>query len=115
MISRKDSKIDWSRTAEEIYNQIRALNPEPGTWTTWNNKVLNIKKAEHQCLEVSPPNIGFIQKVNGNIAVNTKKCYLILKQIQLEGKKEMDVQSFINGHPDFLNSTLEQYINKEQV
>jgi methionyl-tRNA formyltransferase len=107
LLERVNGKIDWNITSGEIYNQIRALNPEPGTWTTWKGKVLNIKTAEPLCLEVSPPNIGEVRKVDNNIVVATKKCYLILKQIQLEGGKEMDAKSFVNGHPDFLGSKLE--------
>jgi methionyl-tRNA formyltransferase len=107
MIVRHDGKIDWNKTAEEIYNQIRALNPEPGTWTTWNGKTLNIRSAEilnESADEMEVP--GTVKKINNFIAVATKKCYLILKQIQLEGGKEMDVKLFVNGHPDFLDSVL---------
>jgi len=105
MFSRDDSRINWSSPAQEIYNQIRALNPEPGTWTTWKNKTLNIFKVEILNKEPSTP--GSVEKIEGNIDVATKKCYLILKSIQLEGGKEMDAKSFVNGHPDFLNSKLE--------
>ncbi|OGN07430.1 MAG: methionyl-tRNA formyltransferase [Candidatus Yanofskybacteria bacterium RIFCSPHIGHO2_02_FULL_38_22b] len=111
IITREDGKIDWNKSAEEIYNQIRALNPEPGTWTIWQNKILNIIKTDYldvqlpRNLEVEHP--GTVFKLNNDIAVVTQKCYLILKQIQLEGGKEMDAKAFLNGHPDFLNSTLE--------
>ena len=74
---RADARIDWSRSAEEIYNQIRALNPEPGTWTMWNDKIINIKKAE---------------RIEGK---------LTLSLIQLEGKKETTLAEFLHGHPDF--------------
>ena len=107
MLSRHDGKLDWNKTAEEIYNQVRALNPEPGTWTTWKGKVLNIKTANPLCLDVEHLNIGMVSNINNNIVVATKKCYLILKQIQLEGRKETDAKSFLNGHPDFLGSVLE--------
>jgi len=118
MLNREDGRINWNKTAEEIYNQIRALNPEPGTWTTWNDKILNIRTVDitdNDCGNKLP---GTTEKINlpaittgtgqtGNyVAVATKKCYLILRQIQLEGRKEMDAVSFINGHPDFLNSQL---------
>lgn len=109
MLNREDGRINWNKTAEEIYNQIRALNPEPGTWTAWKNKSLNIKTAQSECLEIPQTHIeaGTVCNVNNFVAVATKKCYLILKQIQLEGGKEMDAKSFINGHPDFIGSKLE--------
>lgn len=106
MFRREDGRINWSESAEKIYAQIRALNPEPGTWTTWNNKVINISNVTTRGV-VSPQAPGMVVEIDGNIAVAAKKCYLILKSIQLEGGKEMDAKSFVNGHPDFLNSTLE--------
>ncbi len=113
MLKREDGKINWCQSAEKIYNQIRALSEEPGTWTTWNNKILNIRQANH--LEAQPlpevkPQVakpGTIISIDGQVAVATDKCYLILKTVQLEGKKETDVKSFVNGYPDFINSKFE--------
>ena len=122
MFKREDGRINWNNTAETIYNQVRALNPEPGTWTTWftrrsldegrKGKVINILNVTTcdivNSQETTPRQVpGTVIKVNGNIAVATKTCYLILKSIQLEGGKVMDAKSFVNGHPDFLNSKLE--------
>ena len=107
--NREDGRIDWSEPAEKIYNKIRALSDEPGAWTTWKGKILNIRQTA--CLEVELPNnevqpLGTIINVDSQIAVATGKCYLILKTIQLEGGKEMDAKSFVNGHSDFLGSKL---------
>lgn len=77
MLSREDGRINWNEPVEKIYNRIRALNPEPGTWTTWSVKIVNIKKAELRD-----------EKIN-------------IQTIQLEGKKEMAFKEFLNGHPDF--------------
>ncbi len=107
LLTRQDGQVDWNKNAEEIYNQIRALSPEPGTWTTWKGKVLNIKIAESSVLQVNGQGLGVVVRINNDIAVATKTCYLILKQIQLEGGKEMDAKAFLNGHPDFLASKLD--------
>ncbi len=77
MFQREDGRINWSEPAEKIYNQIRALNPEPGTWTTWKDKVINIKKAGLS---------------DGKINIQI---------IQMEGKKEMPLGELLHGHPDF--------------
>ncbi|MBP9822345.1 MAG: methionyl-tRNA formyltransferase [Candidatus Pacebacteria bacterium] len=82
IFERPDGRIDWTRSAGEIHNQIRALNPEPGTWTMWNEKIINIKKAE---------------RIEGK---------LTLSIIQLEGKKETTLSEFLHGHPDFNVSQL---------
>lgn len=107
LLVREDGRIDWKQSAEKIRNQILALNPEPGTWTTWNGKVLNCFEStffDLRCRTDIEP--GTINRVDNQIAVATDKCYLILKTVQLEGGKKMDIHSFINGHPDFLNSKL---------
>jgi len=82
MFKREDGRINWSESSEKIYNQIRALNPEPGTWTIWRDKIINIKKAEI---------------VDGKINIKT---------IQMEGKKEMPFEEFLRGHSDFEISQL---------
>lgn len=106
MFQREDGRINWNQSCEQIYSQIRALNPEPGTWTTWKGKVINILSITTFKV-VMPQMTGTVVKIDGNIAVVAKKCYLILKSIQLEGGKEMDAKSFVNGHPDFPGSVLE--------
>jgi len=83
MFSREDGRVDWSKSTQEIYNRIRALNPEPGTWTLWKGKVLNIKKA---------------RLADGKLEIET---------LQLEGKRETPFREFLNGHPDFDISQLE--------
>lgn len=83
---RADARIDWSRTPEEIYNQIRALNPEPGTWTTWHDRILNIRSAE---------------LANETQTDAGKKLKIIIKTLQLEGKKETSLSEFLHGHSDF--------------
>mgnify|MGYP001576614106 CR=1 FL=1 len=85
MFAREDGRINWSEPAEKIYNRIRALNPEPGTWTMWpaspsqggKGKIINIKRTE---------------LVDGKLKIQT---------IQMEGKKEMPFKEFLNGYPDF--------------
>ncbi|KKS13733.1 MAG: Methionyl-tRNA formyltransferase [Candidatus Yanofskybacteria bacterium GW2011_GWA1_41_6] len=77
MFQREGGKINWNEPAEKTYNQIRALNPEPGTWTTWKERIINIKKAEF---------------LDGKIHIQI---------IQMEGGKEMSLEEFLHGHPDF--------------
>ena len=109
--TREDGRINWSQPAEKIYDQIRALGDEPGAWTTWNGKVLNIKSAETHTkmpfvLQRASLYAGTVIRVDGQVAVATGNCYLILKTIQLEGRRETDAKSFVNGHPDFISSKL---------
>ncbi len=108
MFEREDGKISWKEPARKILNRVRALNPEPGTWTTWKGKTLNILKAEETITNLdSKPKTGTVVNIQKNVAVKTGTCYLSLLSIQLEGGKAMDARSFLNGHPDFMGSILD--------
>jgi len=112
MFTRADGRINWDSLAQETYNRIRALNPEPGTWTTWKGKVINISNVTMSNIvspteSLAPEVPGTVRKTGKDIVIRTRTGYLILISIQLEGGKEMDAKSFVNGHPDFLNSILE--------
>lgn len=105
--SREDGRINWNEPAEKIDNQIQALNPEPGTWTTWKGKVINIPTSNFGYSQKEELRPGTIMSVDKKIAIATSKGYLILTFLQLEGRKETDAKSFVNGYPDFLSSILE--------
>lgn len=103
--TRDDAKINWSKTAGKIDRQIRALNPEPGVWTTWNGKMLKILEAKITD-ERSGQNGQVFQDEN-KTAVGTAEGLIILKTIQLEGKKAMSAEDFVKGNRDFIGSILE--------
>lgn len=106
IFSRGDAKINWHNTAEKIYNQVRALNPEPGTWTTWDIKTLKIKEAEVVFDGQETHSPGKVSGSDGDIFVETSRGLLKIKKLQLEGKKELSAKEFINGFPTFVGSTL---------
>ena len=100
-----DGKINWSKTAEEIIRQIRALNPEPGVWTLQTGKVLKILEAEiiESKLSDKP---GQVLNIENQIIVKCGIDALILKKVQLEGRKELNIQDFVHGHQEFIGSKL---------
>ena len=106
IIKKENGKIDWNKPAGETDRQIRAFEEWPGTFTNFNGKQLKILEAEifskntdHKAGEV------FLTE-NKELAVQTKDEILILKQVQLEGKKEMSALDFRNGHPEIVGFTL---------
>lgn len=96
LLKREDAKIDWTRPSKEIYNKIRALNPEPGTWTTLDGKTLKILSAKIlNETKIELP--GKIYSHEGNIAIKCIDASVIIEQIQPEGKKPMAGRDFLNG------------------
>lgn len=99
-ISKEDGKINWhKKDAIEIKNMIRAYNPWPGTYTDFNGKKLNILAAETD--DKQNPEGKFVLK-DKILKIGTKQGSLIPKKVQLEGKKPIDIGSFINGYRNLL-------------
>ncbi|OGE73872.1 MAG: methionyl-tRNA formyltransferase [Candidatus Doudnabacteria bacterium RIFCSPLOWO2_02_FULL_42_9] len=96
LLNRNDGKINWAQSAKTIDAQIRALNPEPGTWTTLNGKIIKVLKA-HIINDVKIELPGKIHLHQGLPAVKTLDASLLIEEIQPEGKSPMSGKDFING------------------
>ena len=98
LLTKEMSVIDWSKSAFEIHNKIRGLYSWPGTVTKLAGKNLKIHKSILS--DKKGNNIpGEIIFSNGKIIVACGDNHCIeLLEIQLEGKKRMDIPSFLNGY-----------------
>ena len=109
IIKKNDGKIDWSKTAQELERQIRAFDPWPGSFCTINNKKIKILKAFFQKETDGGPK-GPLGKTylatNEQIAVQCKKDYLIIEELQFEGKKKIKAKDFLKGNIDFIGKIL---------
>lgn len=98
MIDKKMGVIDWEKSAKEIEQLIRGLNPWPSAYTKLQGKNLKIWKAavlpEHS--QEAPGQITEVTK--DSIVVQTGQGRLKILELQLEGKKRMDVASFLRGY-----------------
>jgi methionyl-tRNA formyltransferase len=106
----EDGKIDWAKSAEEIARMIRALNPEPGTYTKFKDKngkvkILKILAAQpfSNLRELENKKVGEIFAHNAKPVVKCAKSALILERVQPEGKKPMTGEEFLRGHTYLLN------------
>ena len=96
-IFKEDCEIDWNLPAESIYNKIRGLSPTPTAYTTLNGKTLKIFKAE---VDNEPPDIppgSFSTDHKTVLKFAAADGYVRLKELQLEGKKQMDIEQFLRG------------------
>ena len=93
-------KIDWSKSAESINNQVRGLAPKPGAFCLFNDKRLKIIETSVENVETSSSfgEIIEIDRKNNSISISTGKGILILHRVQPEGKAAIDATSFINGY-----------------
>lgn len=98
-LKKEDGLINWSKSAGEIYNLVRAILDWPGAFTYYNGKLLKIYKAKVSGQKDIPVSLGEIVEVSKKgICVVTGKDNLIIEELQIEGKRKMTVGEFIAGH-----------------
>lgn len=98
MLTKQLGNIEWNQSAVQIERLIRGLNPWPSAYTHTDGKTLKIWRS---C--VGEDIVGFepgqIAKVNNKeLAVQTGEGCLYLNEVQLEGKKRMEIADFLRGY-----------------
>lgn len=107
-IQKEDCRINWGKSAEEIHNFVRGMSPFPGAFTTINGKIIKIFQTEIQqeTETILPAGKIQISLKKDKLWVATSVGSLIIKDLQLEGKKRMKVEDLLRG----LNETWENFI-----
>lgn len=91
-------KIDWSKSIDEIHNLVRGLSPFPGAFTTLNGKNFKIYKSSKETTAHNN-SVGEILTDNKNyIKFACQGGFVKVEDLQLEGKKRMNVQDFLRGN-----------------
>lgn len=96
-VSREEEHVIFNKTSKEIYNQIRGLNSWPGAYAILDNnniKLWSSKICENK-YDKKPGTIVNIDK-NGMEVVTKDKSILII-ELQMPGKKKVNIKDFING------------------
>jgi methionyl-tRNA formyltransferase len=90
--------IDWRRSIDEIQNLIRGLSPFPGAFTELGDKTIKIFKSEKELsLPTSKPG-RWESDGKTYLKFAAKDGYILLKDVQLEGKKRMLIEDFLRGY-----------------
>ena len=97
-LDKKEAWIDWKLSAIEIDRKIRGLNSWPVAQTLYSGKTLRIWKAAIS-RESSSLSIGSVFLHTKQLGVVTGQGVIDLLEVQLPGKKRMDIQAFLNAHP----------------
>lgn len=99
-ITPEHCRIDWSKTAGQIKNQIRGLSPSPGAFTSFRGKNLKLLKAETIGDEFFREDFGRTVKPEQKeqVWVVTGKGILSLVEVQPEGKRRISIQEFVRGY-----------------
>ena len=96
-LEKSESVMDWTLSAVELDRQIRGLNSWPVAQTLYQGKVLRIWKSSVAEDESNQPP-GTVRLHDKRMSVATGKGVLDLLEVQLPGKKRMDILAFLNAH-----------------
>jgi methionyl-tRNA formyltransferase len=96
ILKKEDGHIDFQRSATEIWNRLRGFSPWPGAFTSFRGKTLHIWKASPVPIDIPA---GTLRVEDGSLLVGCRaNSSLELIEVQIEGKKRMPVQDFLNGY-----------------
>ena len=95
ILKKEDGKVDFARSANEIWNRLRGFSPWPGAYTTFRGKTFHIWQAR----PVATKSPSAELKLEGGLAfVGCRDSSLELIEVQIEGKKRMSAKDFVNGY-----------------
>ena len=108
-LNKDNCKIDFSKSAEEIYNLIRGLSPYPSAWCfiKEENEEWNVKIYEAQFTpEDHKESIGKIYATKKELKIAVIGGFIEIKSLQFPGKKKMATHELLNGMVFSENATV---------
>lgn len=103
-IFKEDCKIDWNKNVNEIHNFIRGLSPYPAAFSTIvspEGKTYSVKLFKTEIENTSHTYIigSIITDSKSYLKIAVKNGYILVKELQLAGKKKMATTEFLRGFP----------------
>jgi len=100
-LTKENTRINWEAPANQIYNHIRGLDPYPAAWSFFQNgteqnliKIFEVG-ISHESHEYA---VGKLIVENNELKVAVRDGFIILKEIQLPGKRKMKSKELLNGY-----------------
>ncbi len=91
-------EINFNQSTSQVHNFIRGLSPFPTAWTKLQGETLKIFKASKEITlhDVAPST--WLSDHKNYIKIATLDGFILLEEIQLQGKKRMPIRDFLNGY-----------------
>ena len=108
-IYKETCKIDWNEPIDAVYNKIRGLSPYPASWTVINNISERIEAKIYQASKIKEEHqysIGSIITSKTELKIAVKGGFILINEIQLPGKRKMNVKDLLNGYTFNTNSKM---------
>ncbi len=106
ILKKEDGRMDFTRSANDLFNRLRGFQPWPGAFTMFKGKTLQVHRAQPAQVSARgmPGQISvlgaylFVVCGNHNHESQNPGTMLELIEVQIEGKRRMTAQEFINGY-----------------
>jgi methionyl-tRNA formyltransferase len=96
ILKREDGRINFQRSATEIWNRLRGFQPWPGAYTSFRGKSLHVWSAKPATMNIP---LGMIHVSDGHLFIGCgSHTALELFEVQPEGKKRLSTIDFVNGY-----------------
>ncbi|MDF2834658.1 MAG: methionyl-tRNA formyltransferase [Paenibacillus sp.] len=110
-LTREDERMDWNKSARELFNQVRGLSPMAGAFTYLGGEVFKVRSCEVAGGKTASVSSGagtagqaggalpgtVIEAGAGGIVVQTGEGKLLLTEIQPAGKRAMSAAEWLKG------------------
>lgn len=99
ILKKEDGRINWTQSAQQIYNRMRGFTPWPGTYSSFRGQTCHLwGRPESSAAAGSDTTLGHIDFSSKEILVACgDSTFLRLEFVQLEGRKRISAQEFANG------------------
>jgi methionyl-tRNA formyltransferase len=97
MLKREDGLIDWTQSAQAIFNRMRGFAPWPGTFSEFRGQTCHLwgEPVSNEVADASP---GTLLQLKGGLRVVCGQgSVLQLSSVKLEGRKQVSAAEFANG------------------
>ncbi len=95
IIRKEMAKIDWNESAVNIVNKVRAFNPAPVAFATFENNPFKIYSAQ---VSLMNGGVGQILKADNELIIGCGDTSVSLQVVQKAGGKMMDIKDFLRGN-----------------
>jgi methionyl-tRNA formyltransferase len=105
-LKKEDGRLDWTRTAIYLDRQVRACDPWPGTFTTWQGQRLKVLRARPRSEWEGEEPPGLVVDLDPGLGVVAGQGLMELLEVQLAGKRPMAADLFARGQRDLIGSSV---------
>jgi methionyl-tRNA formyltransferase len=96
-LGREDGRIRWKNDTRDIVSLIRGLSPSPCSYTFFEGKQMKIYLAKAETTAVTEAPGTVVGETDAGLRVAAGDGYVLLKEMQIEGKKRLAVRDFLRG------------------